>query len=70
MVRQQDVVRVLLKAGWYIARTEDHHIFKRLDDTGRVIVLLHREIKTGTFRNILKQAGLSNEEFERLRRES
>jgi predicted RNA binding protein YcfA (HicA-like mRNA interferase family) len=70
MVGQQDVVRVLLKADWYIARTEDHHIFKRRDGTGRVIVPLHREIKSGTFRNILKQAGMTYDEFERLRRES
>ncbi|MGH2561208.1 MAG: type II toxin-antitoxin system HicA family toxin [Thermomicrobiales bacterium] len=69
MIRQRELLRVLHKVGWYIARTEDHHILKRSDGPGRVIVPLHRDIKPGTFHNILKQAGLALDEFEALRKD-
>lgn len=41
---------------------------KLRDADGRVVIVpLHRELATGTFASILRQAGLSADEFEALR---
>jgi len=56
----RQVIRLLESHGWYVDRiTGSHHIFKHPDRTGRVVVPHPRgTIPTGTFRSIIKQAGI------------
>lgn len=60
-------VRALERAGFVVQRTRgSHHILARPDDPARaVIVPVHgnRDLKPGTLRSIVRQAGLSIEEF-------
>lgn len=58
-----EVVKALLRRGYYVRRQKGSHI--RLYHTARspVTVPDHKEIDRGTLRSILRQAGLSPEEF-------
>jgi predicted RNA binding protein YcfA (HicA-like mRNA interferase family) len=59
----------LLAAGWAeVGSTGSHVKFARHTTSGTrtAIVPKHREIAIGTLRSILRQAGLSPEEFDRL----
>ena len=54
----------LQKAGFYVSRQKGSHIILRRDDPfGKVIVPNHREIDTGTLREIIRQAELTVDEF-------
>jgi len=63
-------VRRKLEAAGFVFYTQrgSHAKFVRRqgDEVRVVIVPLHREIAVGTLRSILRQAGLSVEEFKRL----
>lgn len=65
--KSKDVLRRLQRAGFEIRRQSGSHVVLR-DSAGRqTYVPMHtRELPSGTFRAILKQAGLSEEEFRRL----
>ncbi len=57
-------VRVLEKAGFYLKRQESSHITLRRDDPfAQVVVPDHKELDRGTLRAIIRQAGLSVDEF-------
>ena len=63
------VVRKLLAAGFAATGQRGSHVKFIRDDGGRsrtVIVPRHRDVPVGTLRSILRQAGLSRDEFERL----
>ena len=65
----REVRRKLLAAGFAEVNQKGSHVkFAKLTATGiaTVIVPQHREVAIGTLRSILRQAGLSVEEFERL----
>ncbi len=62
-----EVVRVLQRAGFDPVSQRGSHRKLRHADGRIVIVPLHRELATGTFASILRQAGLSTTEFEALR---
>lgn len=65
----REVQRRLLAAGWTeVSATGSHVKFARSTASGirTAIVPKHREIAIGTLRSILRQAGLSPEEFDRL----
>ena len=65
----REVRRRLLAAGWIeIGATGSHiKIAKRSGaGTRTAIVPKHREVARGTLRSILRQAGISPEEFDRL----
>lgn len=65
----REVRRRLLAAGFSQATRKGSHVkFVRTDREGTrtVIVPDHREIALGTLRSILRQAGLSADEFEAL----
>lgn len=55
-------VRALERLGFVIARQRGSHIVLRRGATG-CVVPNHRELKTGTLAGILKQAGVSAEDF-------
>ncbi len=68
--RPQDVLRVLLRIGFAQARQTGSHLILRHADGRQVVVPMHPgELPMGTFRNILKQAHLTPDEYDRLRRE-
>jgi predicted RNA binding protein YcfA (HicA-like mRNA interferase family) len=64
VISARDCLRALQKAGFAISRQRGSHItLKRQDPKARVIVPNHKEIKPGTLRTILREAGLTVEEF-------
>ncbi len=65
-VSGREAIRALERLGFKHARQQGSHIVLRKDApegaTG-CVVPLHRELATGTLRGILRQAGVSPEEF-------
>lgn len=57
-----DAVRALGKLGFTIVRQKGSHVVLRRGTTG-CIVPLHRELKIGTLSGVLKQAGVTADEF-------
>jgi predicted RNA binding protein YcfA (HicA-like mRNA interferase family) len=66
-VTARDVIRALLGAGFSIVRTTGSHYrpVHDADPTRQTTVPVHKgkDIPRGTFRDIIKQAGFSVEEF-------
>ena len=65
-----EVIKRLKKAGFIATRQKGSHV--RLekymsDKTIKLTVPLHAELKKGTLNRIIKEAGLTLEEFERLK---
>ncbi len=61
-----DAIRALEKLGFVQVRQRGSHvILKRMDSSGvkGCVIPLHPELATGTLRGVLKQAGISTEEF-------
>lgn len=58
-------MRALERGGFVLHHIKgSHHYFKRSDREGYVTVALHRgDLPSGTLRAIIKQAGLTREEF-------
>ena len=66
-VSGRECVQALVRAGFYNRRQRSSHIILRRDDPfAQVVVPDHRELDTGTLRAIIKQAGLTVEEFSKL----
>lgn len=64
LISGRECVNALQKVDYYIARQRGSHIIMRRDDPyGKVVVSNMREIPRGTMRAIIRQAGLSVEEF-------
>lgn len=60
-------VKVLGKIGFYLKRQEGSHMVLRRDDPfGQVVVPDHKELDRGTLRAIIRQSGLSVDEFTKL----
>lgn len=57
-----EAVRALQRLGFSVARQRGSHIVLRRGATG-CVVPNHRELKIGTLAGVLKQAGLTAEEF-------
>ena len=56
------IVRILELLGFVVIRQKGSHIMLRRGSTG-CVVPNHREVKIGTLSGVLKQAGVSPEEF-------
>lgn len=69
VVSGKRVLKVLMGIGYYIRDQEGSHIHLRHPDRLPLTVPNHREIARGTLRAIIKNAGLSVEQFSRLLRE-
>lgn len=66
-VSGQECTKALARAGFYKKRQEGSHMILRRDDPfAQVVVPDHAELDRGTLRAIIRQAGLSVEEFVRL----
>lgn len=63
----QDCIRALERAAFYRKRQAGSHVVMRRDNPfAQVVVPDHEELDRGTLRAIIRQAGLSVEEFLRL----
>lgn len=65
----KEVMRALQRGGFFVRRVGgSHYILKHLAKPAiQVIVPFHnRDLKRGTLQSIIKQAGLTNEEFLKL----
>ena len=61
------VIRVLQRAGFFLDRSSGSHRFFSSSRPGIVTVPFHRkDLKRGTLKSIIEQAGLSVEEFMQL----
>lgn len=67
--RPREVLRVPQRIGFEEKRQTGSHRILRHPDGRQVVVPMHpEELPVGTFRGILKQAGVTPKEFEALRR--
>jgi len=69
-LKPREVIVILEKAGYYIDHTTgSHYIMRHPDRPQRIPVPYHtKDIKRGVLRSIIKQSGLTQEEFLPLRR--
>ncbi len=59
-----DCVKALGKVGFYFKRQQGSHVILRRDDPfGQVVVPNHKALDRGTLRAIIRQSGLSVDEF-------
>lgn len=57
-------VKAFKKAGWAVSRqTGSHIIMEKVGYAATLSVPNHRELKRGTLRDLIKDAGLTVEEF-------
>jgi predicted RNA binding protein YcfA (HicA-like mRNA interferase family) len=62
-----ECIKALEKAGFYFKRQEGSHIVMRRDNPfAQVVVPNHKELDRGTLKAIIRQAGLSSNEFLKL----
>jgi len=60
-------VKALEKTGFYFKRQEGSHmILRRNDPFAQIVIPDHKELDRGTLRAIIRQAGLSVQEFVKL----
>ncbi|MBU2568536.1 MAG: type II toxin-antitoxin system HicA family toxin [Gammaproteobacteria bacterium] len=62
VVSGAEVVRALQRLGFVVAQLRGSHIVMRRGPSG-CVVPNHAELKTGTLSGVLKQAGISADEF-------
>lgn len=67
-VRARQLIRVLEKKGWRLARvTGSHHLYKHSGNPNVISVPKHgRDLKRGLLSDLLADAGISREEFVKL----
>jgi predicted RNA binding protein YcfA (HicA-like mRNA interferase family) len=63
VVSGAQVITALAKVGFEHVSQRGSHVKVRRDDGRVVIVPMHRELARGTLRSILRQAGLTVDEF-------
>ncbi|MCP5529871.1 MAG: type II toxin-antitoxin system HicA family toxin [Opitutaceae bacterium] len=57
-----EIIRALEHLGFVRTRQKGSHVIMRRGESG-CVVPLHREVKTGTLAGLLRQAGVTPEEF-------
>ena len=63
----RECVKALSKTDFYLKRQEGSHMVLRRDNPfGQVVVPDHKELDRGTLRAIIRQSGLSVDEFVKL----
>ncbi len=66
-VSGQQVVAALTRAGFRVRRQHGSHIILRRDEPfAQTVVPSHPELDTGTLRAILRQVGMSADQFKEL----
>ena len=67
VISGRECVKALEKAGFYFKRQEGSHIVLRKDNPfAQVVVPDHKELDRVTLRSIIRQSGLSIDEFVKL----
>ncbi len=68
-LKAREVITILQKAGYEVDHTTgSHYIMRHHERPGRIVVPYHSaDIKVGLLRTIIKQSGLTQEEFLALR---
>ena len=67
VISGRECVKALEKAGFYFKRQEGSHIVLRKDSPfAQVVMPDHKELDRGTLRSIIRQSGLSLDEFIKL----
>lgn len=65
--KARDVLGRLQRAGFQIRRQSGSHVILRHADGRQTYVAMHTgDVPAGTFRSILKQSGLTEDEFKNL----
>jgi predicted RNA binding protein YcfA (HicA-like mRNA interferase family) len=62
VISATEAIRAFERLGFSIVRQRGSHIVLRRDSSG-CVVPNHRELKAGTLSGVLKQAGISPDEF-------
>lgn len=64
-LKPKQVIRALRNAGFFVDHQTGSHVIMYKDDLSPPVTVPYhnRDLKRGTLRNILKQAGLSEEDF-------
>ncbi len=62
----QDAIRAFEKVGYRVDHQTGSHIILRHPQMRRLTVPNHRELARGTLRALIREAGLTKEEFSRL----
>ncbi len=63
-ISERDCVKALAKVGFYLKRQQGSHmILRRENPFGQVVVPDHKQLDRGTLRAIIRQAGLTIEDF-------
>ncbi len=70
-IRPDELIRILERLGFVRTHQKGSHATYRHPDGRRTVLPIHhgRDIPLGTLRKILRDIGLTPEEFERLRRQ-
>ncbi len=67
VVSARECIRALEKAGFYISHQKGNHITMRRDEPfAKTVIPNHKTLKKGMLKRILKDAGLTVEEFTEL----
>ncbi len=67
VISGKECIKALSKIGFYFKRREGSHVtLRRNEPFAQVVVPDHKELDRGTLRAIIRQAGLSVDEFVRL----
>jgi predicted RNA binding protein YcfA (HicA-like mRNA interferase family) len=69
VVRPRQLIRALERAGFFVHHTRGSHHYLRHPDRPELLISVpyhNRDLKSGTLRAILRQAGVSIEELRRL----
>lgn len=61
-VSGRETIRALERLGFKVVRQRGSHVVLRRETTG-CVVPDHRELKTGTLMGVLRQAGVTPEQF-------
>ncbi|MEI6081522.1 MAG: type II toxin-antitoxin system HicA family toxin [Verrucomicrobiota bacterium] len=65
--KAKEVLQRLQRVGFIIRRQSGSHVVLRHPDGRQTYVAMHtKDVPTGTFRSILKQAEMTEEEFRKL----
>lgn len=63
VISGQQLIKVFIKQGYYIRSQKGSHIHLRHPYKPALTIPNHKEIARGTLRTIIKQSGLTIEEF-------
>jgi len=61
-----ELLKILAKLGYYTVRQKSSHMTLRSTNYPPITIPIHKEIARGTLRAIIREVGITKEQFERL----